>query len=498
MNAGRPWMNRPAARGTWPACHSTAAFLALALGAGACGAPTDSAAPVGEHGAEGVGYGNPDHAHHVAMIDEIMTVPVREGRIAGASVAVVHQGETVAMRGYGWANLELRVPTPEDAIYEIGSITKQFTSAGLLKMQEQGQVDLDADMTDYLPDFPAQGHRITVRELLDHTSGIRGYTEMAAARPYFVRRVPRDSLLALIAAHPFDFPTGEHEIYNNSAFYLAGMILEDVSGMTYEEYVEQKLFEPLGMDRSHYCSETEIHEGKVTGYAAGEDGLEHKGFIVHNIPFAAGSLCSSARDLAAWLGALHGGEVLTDESYRQLIEPGDLNDGTKLRYALGIAVSDIMGHRAIHHGGGINGFLSESLYLPEEDLAVVVLVNTAAPPGPSALARRIIEAMVGDATPEPMTFEGDLAYFEGVFGGPARGGRAVLSIAADDGILTATMLMAGDQETPADRQEASSLDYRGGTTFSDGDALLTFEGEGSSATTLRWDTGGGYTVMQKR
>ena len=474
-----------------------AAFLAL-MGAAACGAPADSAAPVGEYGAAGVGYGNPDHAAQVAIIDSIMMAPVREGQIAGASVAVVHQGETVAIRGYGWANLELNVPTPEDAAYEIGSITKQFTSAGLLQLQEQGLVDLDADMATYLPDFPTQGNRITVRELLDHTSGIRGYTEMEAAQPYFVRRVPRDSLLALVAAHPFDFPTGEQEIYNNSAFYLAGMILEDVSGMSYEDYVEQKIFAALGMDQSHYCSETEIHEGKVTGYVAGEDGLDHKGYIVHNIPFAAGSICSSASDLATWLGALHGGDVLTDESYAQLVEPGDLNDGTKLRYALGIAVADIMGHRAIHHGGGIDGFQSESLYLPDEDLAVVVLVNTAGPPGPSALARQIIESMVGDATPEPMTFEGDLAHFEGVYGGPARAGQAAVRIAADGDALTATMLMRADRDMPEDRQEAQTLDFRGVTTFTMGEAILTFEGDGDAATVLRYDSGGGYTIMQRR
>lgn len=472
--------------------------LALALAGAGCAAPVDTATPVGEYGAEGVGYGHPDHAAHVAMIDEIMMAPVRDGSVAGGSVAVVHRGETVAIRGYGWANLELRVPTPEDAIYETGSVTKQFTSVGLLQMQEQGLVDLDADMSTYLPDFPTQGNRITVRELLDHTSGIRGYTEMEEARPYFVRRVPRDSLLALVAAHPFDFPTGEHEIYNNSAFYLAGMILEGASGMSYEDYVEQRIFAPLGMDRSHYCSETEIHEGKVTGYDAGANGIEHKGFIVHNVPFAAGSLCSSAGDLATWLGALHGGEVLTDESYAELIEPGDLNDGTKLRYALGIAVSDILGHRAIHHGGGINGFLTESLYLPDEDLAIAVLVNTAGPVGPSALARQIIEAMAGDNTPEPMTFDGDLAYFEGVYGGPARGGPAAVRIAAEGGVLTATPLMVGGQEIPEDGQEASNLDFRGGTKFSDGDTFLTFEGEGEAATVLRYDTGGGYTVMQRR
>ncbi|MXV94709.1 MAG: beta-lactamase family protein, partial [Gemmatimonadetes bacterium] len=275
-------------------------------------------------------------------------------------------------------------------------------------------------------------------------------------------------------------------------------ILEDASEMSYEDYVEQRIFAPLDMDHSHYCSETEIHEGKVTGYDTDQDGLVHKGFIVHNVPFAAGSLCASAGDLATWLGALHGGEVLTDESYAQLIEPGDLNDGTKLRYALGIAVADIMGHRAIHHGGGINGFLTESLYLPDEDLAIAVLVNTAGPVGPSALARQIIEAMVGDNPPDPSTFVGYLAYFAGGNGGPARGGQAAIRIAADGDILTATTVMQADQEAPEDNQEAQNLDFRGGMTFTMGDAILIFEGDEDQASVLRYDVGFGYTVMQRR
>ena len=487
---------------TRPARRRVAFAAGASLALAACGTLSDSTqsdmAAVGEFGAEGVGYANPDHAGHVAAIDEIVMTPIREGLIAGASVAVVHGGEPVAFRGYGWANLQLDVPTPTDAIYEIGSVTKQFTSVGLLQAQEAGLVDLDADMSTYLPDFPTQGNAITVRELLDHTSGIRGYTEMVAARPYFVRRVPRDTLLALVGEHPFDFPTGEHEIYNNSAYYLAGMILEEVTGTTYEDYVEEKIFAELDMGRSHYCSETEIQEGKVDGYDVGEEGLGNKGFIVHNIPFAAGSLCSSARDLATWLGALHGGDVLSAEAYAQLIEPGDLNDGTKTRYALGLATSDILGHRALHHGGGINGFLAESLHLIDEDLTVVVLVNTAGPPGPTALAEQIVELMVGDVTPEPMAFDGDLAWYEGTYSGPARGGQAAIRIAAEGEVLTATAVMMGDQDIPEDRQEADTLDYRGGTTFGNGGARLTFEGGDAMAATLRWDVVSGYTVMARR
>jgi len=477
------------------------AFACLLAVTSACtGTAPGGEAPgeFGEFGAEGTGFAAPEFAAQAAAIDSIMMEPVRDGSIAGASVAVAVDGEEVAVRAYGWADLELRVPTSADAVYEVGSVTKQFTSAGLLKLAEQGLVDLDSEIGNYLPDFPTQGNRITVRELLDHTSGIRGYTEMPAAYPYFVRRVPRDSLLALIADHPFDFPTGEHEIYNNSAYYLAGMILEQIAETTYEEYVEERLFGEFGMANSRYCSETEIQPGKAKGYDAGPDGLRHKGFIVHNIPFAAGSLCSTARDLLIWLGALHGGRVLSADSYRQLIEPGDLNDGTKTRYALGMATSDILGHRALHHGGGINGFLAESLYLPDEGLSVVVLLNTAGPTGPGALAREIVKVIAGDATPEPEPFEGDLAWYEGTYGGPARGGDMAIRVVADGEALTAAVVTSGGKDVPPDSQETDTLTYRGGTTFANGDHLATFEGGEDAADVLRLDVVFGYTVMRRR
>lgn len=488
-NARRHASRTPASR--------TLVLLTLA-GAWACAPAAEEPAAIGEHGSEGVGLASAEHADQVAAIDEIVMGPIRDGRIAGASVAVVQGGVPVAIRGYGWADLELDVPTPEDAVYEIGSVTKQFTSVALLKLQDEGLVDLDADMNEYLSDFPTQGNRITVRELLDHTSGIRGYTEMASAYPYFIRRVPPDSLMALVAAHPFDFSTGEHEIYNNSAFFLAGQIIEGVSGRTYEAYVEEEIFAPLGMETSHYCSETEIHEGKVNGYDAGEDGLRHKGFIVHNVPYAAGSLCASAADMATWLTALHGGEAVSDDGYRQLITPGDLNDGTELRYGLGMALSPILGHRAIHHGGGINGFLSQTLYLPDEELSVVVLVNTAGPTSPDSIAEAIVEVMVGDRTPEAGSYTGDLAAFEGVYAGPARGGRTAVRIAADGGSLTAATVMVGDRDVPEEDQEVDTLEFVEGTTFRDGGLLLTFDVDGGRAVRLRQDAAYGYSVLTRR
>ena len=479
--------------GPRPAAIWSAALLFL----NACSATAPEGASVGEDGAEGVGFASEAYAEQIARIDDAMMAPIRDGRIAGVSISVVHHGEPVAIRGYGWADLELRTPTPEHGIYEIGSVTKQFTTAALLQLQDEGLVDLDAEVGTYLPDLDTKGNRITVRELLDHTSGIRGYTEMPEAYPYFVRRVDADTLLALVAARPFDFPTGEHQIYNNSAFFLAGLIIEEVSGMTYEEYVEERLFGALGMDDSHYCSETEIHPGKVNGYEVGPDGLRHKGFIVHNVPYAAGSLCSSAADMATWLTALHSGEVLNDDGYDQLITPGDLNDGTPIRYGLGIGLTPILGHRAIHHGGGIPGFLTQTLYLPEEELSVAVLLNTAGPPGPDSLAAAIVEIMVGDATPDASSYDGDLSAFTGTYRGPARGGTLGIRIDAEDGTLTTTTIMQGGQPIPEARQESTPLEYLEGLTFRLGGALYTFEPEAGERGVLRWDVGSGYSVMQR-
>ncbi len=482
----RPRPPRPAA--------ALVAHLALAV---AC-SPPERAARVGEFGSEGVGRAAADRASLVAAIDEVVMAPVRDGRIAGASVAVVHRGEAIAVRGYGWANLPLRAPTPADAVYEIGSVTKQFTAAALLRLQERGLVDLDADVNRYLPDFPLRGNRVAVRDLLDHTSGIRGYTETSEARPHFSRRAPRDTLIAVIAAHPFDFPPGERQVYNNSAYFLAGAIVEEVSGTTYEEYVEGDFFAALGMERSHYCSEREIHEGKVDGYDVGPEGLVHKGFIVHSVPFAAGSLCSSAGDLAAWLGALHGGRVLEPESYAEMVAPSELADGTSLRYGLGLSTADVLGHRALSHGGSIYGFLSEAMYLPDEDLAVVVLVNTAGPTGPTELAKRIVRLTVGDATPAPTAFHGDPSRFEGTYSGWARAGEATIAIALRGDALTATAVVRGGRTIPEDARRTDVLAYRGGATFAVGDELFVFEGDGERADVLRWDVATGHSIMRRR
>jgi CubicO group peptidase (beta-lactamase class C family) len=232
-----------------------------------------------------------------ARIDAILQAPINAGTLAGASIAVIRGADTIAVKGYGKANLELGVPTPPNAIYEIGSVTKQFTGAAIMQLVEQGRLSLDDDVSKWVPEFRAGGRRVTIRRLLDHTSGIRSYTEIEGARNIIPLTLPRDTLLRLVEGAGYDFEPGEEQIYNNSAFYLAGLVIEKVAGVPYAQYVEEKLMRPAGMQQAHYCSESAVRPAKTSGYDWDGKTLIQKRPLSHLWPYAAGSLCSSAVDL---------------------------------------------------------------------------------------------------------------------------------------------------------------------------------------------------------
>lgn len=423
-------------------------------------------------------------------IDAIVEKPIREGRVAGASVAVVHRGRTIVSKGYGLADIELDVPTPPRATYEIGSITKQFTAASILLLAEQGKLSLEDDLTHYLPEYPTQGHRITLRRLLNHTSGIKGYTEMPEFREFQMLRKPKEDLVKLFSAQPFDFKPGEEQIYNNSAFFLLGLVIEKVSGRSYADFVQEYLFDRVGMKDSYYCSERKIRKNHAHGYDTDQDGLVLKAYLDHRWPYAAGSLCSNTSDLIAWNQALHGGKVLSASSYQEMTAPGVLNDGTRLRYGLGIGLSDVLGRRALHHGGGIPGFLSQSTYFPDDDLIVVVLLNTSGPVSPDALAQQIGEAVLGPPPAQAVPFRGDLEDFVATFVGRGRGRESRLRILRDS-----NQLWLEDLENP--RAEKRPLVYRGGDQFGARGSVLTFERASGRVVRLRLDTGSGHNVLSR-
>jgi CubicO group peptidase (beta-lactamase class C family) len=426
----------------------------------------------------------------VGALDSIARAALADHRAAGLSVGVVKGRDTLLLRGYGFADLEFDVPTPDRAIYEIGSVTKQFTASAILQLVEQGKLSLDDDLVKYLPDYPEQGHAIPIRRLMDHTSGIKGYTEMPGFGAISVRKLPRDSLVAMFSKAPFDFAPGERMVYNNSAYFLLGLIIEKVSGKPYADYVRENLFARAGMADSRYCSENEVVKRRAHGYDTGPGGvLVRAAYLDHTWPFAAGSLCSTAGDLIAWTRALHGGAILGPAAYRELIAPGALADGTPLRYAKGLALSPVAGHRAIHHGGGINGFLSELDYFPDDTAIVVVLVNSTGPVNPGGIATALAARLLGRREPPAgPPFTGDLAALAGTWRGVGRGNPLTVEIVADSTGLR--VRSRGGQFRP--------LRYIGGDTFEGAEDRYTFLREGGRAVRLRYDGVAMVTTLERQ
>ena len=425
-----------------------------------------------------------------AAIDSVVASFLKDGRAAGMSVGIVRGNDTLVLKGYGKADLELDVPTPPRAVYEIGSVTKQFTASGVLLLADEGKLSLDDDLTNYLPDYPTAGNKIPIRRLLDHTSGIKGYTELPKFGTIMTRKLPKDSLVALFKDVPFDFPTGTGMVYNNSAYFLAGMIIEKVAGMPYSEFVAKRFFEPLGMKDSHYCNERKIVKNRAHGYDMGPGGqLMLKGYLDHTYPYAAGSLCSTAWDLVTWLQALHSSRVLPEKAYRQLITPDTLNDGTRLRYAKGVALSTVAGHPAIEHGGGINGFVTASAWLPEEKMAVAVLINTAGPVSADSVAASLVEVVLGRRSDVRAASASDVAAYAGTYQGAGRGAALTLTFTADSGYLTVK---------PQGNQPAARLTSLGNDAFGRGRERFYFKRDGAMVVSVRVDRVYQNTVLTRR
>jgi CubicO group peptidase (beta-lactamase class C family) len=428
-------------------------------------------------------------------LDSLAGSGVVENRAVGLVAAVVKGNDTLLYKGYGKANVEWDVPMPRDAVFELGSVTKQFTAVALLQLRDQGKLSLDDEITKWLPDFDTRGNRVTLRRLLDHTSGIVGLTEMPEFGTLVTNeRFPRDSAYALIRRTPFQFRTGEAQIYNNSAFFLLGLVVEKASGMSYEDYVEKKIFEPLGMSRSMYCNSAENVPRRAHGYmVAANRAVRRARTNVHTWPFSAGSLCSTAGDMVTWVRALHGGKVLSPASYAEFITPSKLNDGTPLRYSMGVQVGpDPSGHRYIGHGGAIAGFTTEVGWYPDAQMAVVVLQNTNGTLDPSAVAGELAREVLGwTPPPAPRPFAGDAAPLVGRYVGQGRGRDMVIEV---------TQTPQGPAFA-ADGSPARPVPWVEGLTFRQGSRIMTFRranGDSGPVTELRVSTPAAYMILKKQ
>jgi len=304
----------------------------------------------------------------VARMDQIVQSHVTAKQFMGA-VLVARNGQVLVDKGYGYADLEWQIPDTPDTKFRLGSMTKQFTAAGILLLEERGKLNTDDLVKKYIPDAPAAWDKITIYNLLTHTSGIPNFTSFPDYHSSEATPATPVQLVARFRDKPLDFQPGDNWSYSNSGYVLLGYLIEKISGQTYQNFIHENFFKPLGMNNSGYDSNSEIILHRASGYTSGPAGQVNAGYIDMSIPFSAGALYSTTHDLLRWEEALYGGKVLSPAALKKMTTP------FKQNYACGLIVQTVHGHTVYEHGGAIEGFNTDMAYYPDDKLTLIALSN---------------------------------------------------------------------------------------------------------------------------
>jgi CubicO group peptidase (beta-lactamase class C family) len=307
----------------------------------------------------------------VTRMEQIVQAYV-PGKFMG-SVLVAQDGKVLLDKAYGFANLEWEVPNTPTTKFRLGSITKQFTAASILLLEERGKLKVEDPVKKYMPDAPSAWDKITIFHVLTHTSGIPSLTSFPDFESHEAQAMTPEKLVEWFRDKPLEFEPGTKWNYSNSGYILLGYLIEKISGQTYSDFVQQNIFTPLGMKDSGYDSNSSIIAHRASGYTPGKSGSVNAGFVHMSIPFSAGALYSTTEDLLRWEQGLFGGKVLKAESLAKMTTP------FKQDYAFGLGVSTNNGHKMIAHDGGIEGFNTSLVYYPDDKLVVAVLANLNGP-----------------------------------------------------------------------------------------------------------------------
>jgi CubicO group peptidase (beta-lactamase class C family) len=330
-------------------------------------------------------------------IDAVMHRGLKSARVPGASLLIAKGAEVLFEKGYGFADIEHEVPVTPETVFRIGSITKQFTAAAIMKLREADKLTVESKLAALAPEFGFTGKPITVHQLLNHTSGIKSFTSLPHFWETATHHSTHEEMFALIKDEPFDFEPGAKMLYNNSGYYLLGVIIEKVAGRTYEEYLTAEFFQPLGMKQTRYGGATPIVKHRARGYTRrGGKNVNAKRMSMRP-PFAAGALLSTTRDLHRWNIALHGGKVVSAESYKMMTTPRAPAVRGSGGYGYGLQVPRIDGQRILMHGGGIFGFSTILAYYPKYELTIVLLYNRDQS-SPGSLAKKVASLVISDSS----------------------------------------------------------------------------------------------------
>ena len=334
-----------------------------------------------------------DRAALVRRLDSLAHSFLADGPAVGATIGVMRGNDTLYLAGVGERDRERHRPVTAATVYHVGSITKQFTAAAVMWLVEHGTLHLDDALGTLLPQYP-QWRAVTVRQLLNHTSGIRSYTSSPAWRRTWRQDVAPSRLLAFVAKDTFDFRPGTDWRYSNTGYVLLGMLIEHLTHTAYADYVASEFFTPLGLRTARYCPNRSTDAESPRGYEFEAGRLSEAPYISMSHTWAAGALCMSVPDYLRWQTALTSGGVVSTDSYRLMSTADTLANGVSTNYGFGLMPARLGGHAVVHHGGDVHGFSAEALWLPDDSLRVVVFTNTLGS-NPKFLADNLALAVLG-------------------------------------------------------------------------------------------------------
>ena len=357
----------------------------------------------------------PDAAALKAYADQLLEQNYQSD--APGAVVLVARGDEVLYRGArGMASIELGVPLAIDQVFRIGSVTKQFAAATVMKLIDQGKLKLDDPLSKFVPDYP-KGDQITVRQLLNHTSGVKNYTDIPGVMTGPIRQdLSTSALVDSFKDQPMDFAPGESWNYSNSGYVLVGSVIEAVAGQPWNVALQQQVLAPAGLSHTQFGADDVLIPNMARGYGKKDGKVIPAAYLSMTQPHAAGALVSTVDDLFRWNRALHGGKLLKAESYQQMTNPAA--NAQEAKYGFGIGTGTVRNRPQLSHGGGIPGFASHLLYLPKEEISVAVLQNADDGPDAAVTAVKLAAFALGDPYPQatPIALdEATLASYEGVY-----------------------------------------------------------------------------------
>ncbi len=295
----------------------------------------------------------------------------------GCVVLVAKNGNIIYKKAFGTANLELNVSMQPDMVFRIGSVTKQYTSVAILQLMEQGKISLQDSIQKFIKDYPFKGHTITIENLLTHTSGIIDYEALDFRIPNAIRiDFPAKQIIDSFAKLPLEFTPGTKFHYSNSNYFLLGYIIEQISGKSYKDYLSENIFKPAGLSNTYYDSPTDIIANRINGYARYNSQYSNAGYISMSQVFGAGALLSNVEDMYKWHQALYNYKLIKKESLDKAFTAYTLSDGSLSSYGYGWFIRTRNEFKSIEHAGGIDGFQSDEIYFPQQDIFIATLYNS--------------------------------------------------------------------------------------------------------------------------